>query len=416
MIRSARELSALIGAVYEAGLDPAGAAWPAVLARVRPAVGGALVVLGLERRALSYAHLHFLGADADSISRYLAYYRRLDPVIEPRLSSTAPGEMLFSDALISAEETRRTEFDADWLRPRGWGGGMGTVLLRHGSAEAVMFVARPRGHGPFPPEDVAALGLLLPHLTAAVGASLRLAEVGAAGEAACAALDRCSQALLLVDAAAGVHFANRAAEVLLRAADGLALEPARGPLGGAGRSAGRGRLRAATPAATAALRRAVADAAALAAPPHTLGEPAVPPRTAALALDRPSGYPPLAALAVPLGPSGGTRAAWADALAVGGAGAAGGPTVALFVSDPAATAGDADTPIGDRLRATYGLTPAETAVAGALARGDGLAAVAAAHDVALATVRTQAQHVYRKTGVRGQAALARLVERLAQVR
>jgi DNA-binding CsgD family transcriptional regulator len=28
-------------------------------------------------------------------------------------------------------------------------------------------------------------------------------------------------------------------------------------------------------------------------------------------------------------------------------------------------------------------------------------------------VRTQAQHVYRKTGVRGQVALARLVERLA---
>jgi DNA-binding CsgD family transcriptional regulator len=41
-------------------------------------------------------------------------------------------------------------------------------------------------------------------------------------------------------------------------------------------------------------------------------------------------------------------------------------------------------------------------VAVALAAGDGLAAVAAAHGVSLATVRTQAQHVYRKTGVRGR--------------
>ena len=416
MIRSARELSALIGAVYEAGLDPAGTAWPAVLARLAPAIGVPHAVLVMERRRFVYAHVHPFGSGPDDIAVYSAYYSRLDPAIEPRLSVAPPGAVLFSDALVAPRELRRTEFDADWLRPRDFGSGLATVLLRHGSAEAVLYAARQRRVGPFAAEDVAALGLLLPHVRAAVRASLRLAEVGAAGEAACAALDRCSQALLLVDAAAGVHLANRAAEVLLRAADGLALEPARGPLGGAGGSAGRGRLRAATPAATAALRRAVADAAALAAPPRTLGEPPVPPRPAALALERPSGNPPLAALAMPLGPSDGTRAAWTGALAVGGAGAAGGPTVALFVSDPAATAGDADTPVGDRLRATYGLTPAETAVAGALARGDGLAAVAAAHGVALATVRTQAQHVYRKTGVRGQAALARLVERLAQVR
>jgi DNA-binding CsgD family transcriptional regulator len=416
MIRSARELSALIGAVYEAGLDPAGVGWPAVLERLRPAVGGAQVVLGMERRPVSYAHLHYVGSDADSIARYLDYYWRLDPVIEPRLSSTPVGEVLFSDALISPRELGRTEFDADWLRPRGFGGGAGTVLVRHGSAEAVLFVARPRGRGPFPPEDVEALGLLLPHVTAAVRASLRLAEVGAAGDAACAVLDRCSQAILLVDGAAGVHLANHAGEALLRAADGLALEPARGPLGGALAGAARGRLRAATPATTVALRRAVAEAAALAAPPRARGEPDVPPPPAALALDRASGGPPLAALAVPLGPSGGTRAAWADALAADGAGAAGGPTVALFVSDTAAAAGDAGAFAGDRLRAAYRLTPAEAAVAVALAAGDGLAAVAAAQGVALATVRTQAQHVYRKTGVRGQAALARLVERLAQVR
>jgi DNA-binding CsgD family transcriptional regulator len=410
MVRSARELSALIGAVYEAGLDPAGAGWPAVLERLRPAVGGALVVLALERRPLSYAHLHFVGTDPDSITRYLEHYQRLDPVIEPRLSSTAPGEMLFSDALISAAETRHTEFDADWLRPRGWGGGMGTVLVRHRSADAVLFVARPRGRGPFPPRAVEMLELLVPHVAAAVRTSLRLAEVGAAGDAACAALDRCSQALLLVDAAAGVHVANRAAEALLGAADGLALEPAR-------RGGGRGRLLAATPDATAALRRAVAAAAALVAPPRTRGEPDVPPHPAALALDRPSGRPALAALAVPLGAvgtagaAGGAPAAWPAGLAPGGAGA----TVALFVSDPGAADG-AGAQVGGRLRAVFGLTPAEAAVAVTLAEGDGLAAVAAVQGVALATVRTQAQHVYRKTGVRGQAALARLVERLAQVR
>jgi DNA-binding NarL/FixJ family response regulator len=52
----------------------------------------------------------------------------------------------------------------------------------------------------------------------------------------------------------------------------------------------------------------------------------------------------------------------------------------------------------------------EAAVAVAPAGGDGLAAVAAAQGVAVATARTHAQHVYRKTGVRGQAALARLAQ------
>jgi DNA-binding CsgD family transcriptional regulator len=84
-----------------------------------------------------------------------------------------------------------------------------------------------------------------------------------------------------------------------------------------------------------------------------------------------------------------------------------GATVVVFVSDPAAPAGDGATTRA-RLRAAYRLTPAEAAVAVAVARGAGLLAVAAAHGVGLATVRTQAQQVYRKTGVRGQAALARL--------
>ena len=227
MIRSARELSALIGAVYEAGLDPAGAAWPAVLARLAPAVGVPHAVLVVERRRLTYAHVHRFGTGPEDIAAYAAYYSRLDPVFEPRLSIAPPGAVLYSDALVSPRELRRTEFDADWLRPRDHGSGLATVLVRHGSAEAVLYAARRRGVGPFPPEDVEALGLLLPHVTAAARASLRLAELADVRDATCAALDHCTQALLLVDAEARVHLANRAAEALLRAADAAMYEAKR---------------------------------------------------------------------------------------------------------------------------------------------------------------------------------------------
>jgi DNA-binding CsgD family transcriptional regulator len=236
---------------------------------------------------------------------------------------------------------------------------------------------------------------------AAVRTSVRLSELADAADVSCAALDRCRQPLVLVDGAAHVRFANRAAEALLRAADGFALEHELGDR--------RGRLRAATPTATAALRRAIATAAALAPrPERAKGDPDVPPHPTALVIDRPSGRPALAVLAVPLR---GARAVCADAVQWGGAGA----TVALFISDPIVETADADDSLRDRLRAVYRLTPAESTVAVALAEGNGLAAVATVQRVTLATVRTHAQHVYRKTGVRGQAALARLVERLAQV-
>ena len=219
-------------------------------------------------------------------------------------------------------------------------------------------------------------------------------------DAAADALGRWTDAVLLVDGQSGLHAANEAAESLLRLGDGLALEPDRG--------LGRGRLRAATPAGTAVLRRLIAAAAALAVP--RTGAPALPPRDMALALVRASGRPALAALVAPLSPACAVDTSWVAALSADVSRAA----AVLFVSDPTATAGDATALL--RLRINYGLTPAEAAIAVAVAGGQGLQAVAAAQGVALATVRTQVQHAYRKAGVRGQAALARLVERLAQVR
>jgi len=409
---SVRALSALIGAVYEAGLDPTGAGWPAVLEQLSPVIAGdGPVGLVLEHRRFEYARTHFARTDPGSVAGYLSYYGKLDPVFEPVLTGAPPGALLLSDVLMSAREFRRTEFYADWIRPHDLGSGAAAVLTRHGPAAALLYTVRPRRRGPFAPGDVEALRLLLPHLAAAVRTSLRLAELGAERDAAAAALDHWDEAVVLVDGHGRVHAANRTAETLLGTGDGLALEPARG--------LGRGRLRAATPAATAALRRLVTAAAALAVPARAgegsdHGAPVAPPPQMALALVRPSGRPALAALVAPLSPGRAAGVGWADALAPD----AGRATVAVFVSDPAVSdpAAGAGAAARERLRAAYGLTPAEAAVAVAVAGGEGLGAVAAAHGVTLATVRTQAQRVYGKTGVRGQAGLARLVERLAHVR
>ena len=404
---SARELSALIGAVHEAGLDPTGAGWPAALERLSPVIAGdGAVVLGLEHRRFEYSHTHFARTDLDSVARYQAYYGRIDPVFEPALPEAPSGALLLSDALMPVRELRRTQYYADWLQPHDFGSGAAAVLARQGSAMALLFAVRPRRRGAFTADDVETFGLLLPHVATAVRLSLRLAALGAERDAAADALDHWADAVLLVDGTACVRAANRSAEALLSAGDGLSLERARG--------FGSGQLRAATPALTAALRRLVSTAAALAvqtaARVADRSAAAPTPPNLVLALVRPSGRPPLALVAAPLSTGPAAGAAWVEDLSRASAGA----RVAVFVSDPAAVGDGATT--RERLRAVYGLTPTEAAVAAAVARGEGLLAVAAAQGVTLATVRTQAQQVYRKTGVRGQAALARLVERIAHPR
>lgn len=248
MLHSARELSDLIGAIYAAGLDPTGARWPAVLGQLSAVIaGGGSVLLGVQRRRYASARVHYVGSDPESIALYQAYYGGMDPVFESRLPHAPPGRILLGDAIVPAGAPRRAALDADWSRPRDFGAGAAAVLVRHGSAEAGLYAVRPRARGAFPLEDLEVLELLLPHLTAAVQASLRLAALGDAREAVADALDRWDEAVLLVDGALRVHATNRAADALLAAGDGLAVEPARGPSGG--------QLRAATPSATAALRR-----------------------------------------------------------------------------------------------------------------------------------------------------------------
>jgi DNA-binding CsgD family transcriptional regulator len=375
-----------------------------VLARLSPIIAGdGTVVLALERRRFDYAYTHYARIDDDSVARYQAYFAAVDPVFEPVLRHAPPGELLLSDALVPARQLRRTEFYADWLRPHAYGSGAAAAVTRCGSAQAALYAVRPRGRGPFAPRDIDALRVLLPHIAAAVRISLRLASLGAERDVAAAALDHWDEAVLVVDGLARVHAANRTAHGLLRSRDGLELEP--------GAGLGPGRLRAATATGTAALRRLIAAAAAIAiARPGAKGAEPAPPRQAALALVRPSGRPALAAYVAPLSPQGAASAPWSQSLTSDVPRAA----AIVFVAN-AAVAGDTIT-AGARLRADYRLTAAEAAVAVAVASGDGLLAVAAARGVGLATVRTQAQQVYRKTGVRGQVALARLVARLAQAR
>jgi DNA-binding CsgD family transcriptional regulator len=85
--------------------------------------------------------------------------------------------------------------------------------------------------------------------------------------------------------------------------------------------------------------------------------------------------------------------------------------ILLLLTDP--VHGRPDATLEQRLRALWGLTAAEAVVAAQTAHGAGLPEVAQVLGLAVTTARTHAQRVFAKAGLRGQAELARQVERLS---
>jgi DNA-binding CsgD family transcriptional regulator/PAS domain-containing protein len=402
---SEQGLSRLIASIYDAALDEGGEGWGSALALVGAAVGAHnSTVLGIQRESRKFSGLFRVGVEPAAATAYETHFAHCDPVLEPAIARASAGAILVTDALITRSDLVRTEFYTDWLRPRGAHSGLCAVLLLEGTARALLYLARERADGPFGREDLRLVSLLAPHVRRACQVAVRLAA-GAGGPPLGAAIERLLDPLLVVDALAQVTFANPAAEALLATRDGLWTNRSGGER--------RGRLRAATPTATAALRRLVAGAAGAAGAgdshARTGREAVLGPHSSGgvLVLPRPSMRPALLLVVAPLpAPIGARGSAFAALVPAGGQGAA-----LVSIVDPARTPSQAglEPVVGRYLCAQYALTATEAAVALDIVAGDGLEAVAAGRQVTLATVRTQARHIYLKTGVRGQVGLSQLV-------
>ena len=402
---SDRTWSRLIASIYDAALDGSAAGWSPALALLGEAVGARnSVVLAVQRERLNFTGIFQVGVDAAAAAAYETHFAHCDPVLEPAIARSATGAVLVTDALITRSALVCTEFYADWLRPRGAHSGLCEVLLREGSARALLYLGRDRADGPFERDDLQRVSLLTPHVQRACQVAVRLAAASGAASLD-AAMHRLLDPLLVVDARARVTFADPAAEALLATGDGLTIDRSC--------SGGHGQLRAATPNATALLRRLVAGAASAAGRGARDGAGAVfgaDDSGGTLVLRRPSKRPALLVLVAPLpAPTRASGSAFA-ALAPGGdQGAA-----LVSVVDPTRTQPQAglEPVIRRYLRLQYALTATEAAVAIDLVAGDGVAAVAARRQVTVATVRSQARHIYQKTDVRGQVGLSQLVSGL----
>ena len=367
----------LVDTVYEAGEDPA--LWNGFLARLG-ALTGSRVYWGLAGYDLvANQKLSILSAnfDPDSVASYEAYYSELNPWL-PHTMRRAAGSVVTGRDVLDEADLLRTEFYNDWLLPQGDISRGAAGVLFNDSMRAVVLAANVsrRDNEETEKEVQRLIGLLTPHVQRALGMNRSLAagKAGPGPEAGAAAFHLSSDG--------AVVSANAAATALLAGASALTLGY-------------RGVLRVGDRLAQQRLERALGAI--------TAGR--FDPQEASFVIRRADGRP-LAAEINPVIRDAGDPPMQGDC-AIGQILSLALPVAMLTVTDPW---------MQNHLRRSafashYGLTTAETELAGALVTGRSLAEIADDRQVSPFTIKNQLRSLFAKTGTSRQGELIALIVR-----
>jgi DNA-binding CsgD family transcriptional regulator/PAS domain-containing protein len=368
-MRETERLSALIGDIYDAALDPT--LWVNVLRKAREFIGGSAIALSWKDAVAKRGGCHFDEGNLVPPYRQLYFdrYVKLDPCTTGQFFAEI-GEPIATADLIPYEEFLQTRFYKEWVQPQGLVDGAMAVLEKSSTNFSFLALFRHQRDGRFDDEARRRMRLVVPHFRRAVliGRVIDLAKAEAASLAD--TLDGIRAGMFLFDATGRIVHANGAGHVMLDAGDVL--------------HAKAGRLAVNDPSA----RQALADTFA------TAGN-----GDAALGIE---------GVSVPLVARGGARyAAHVLPLTSGArrrAAASYAAVAALFVHKAAL---DAPSP-PEVIAKAYKLTPMELRVLLAVVEVGGVPEVAEALGSAETTVRTHLQQTYRKTRTNRQADLVKL--------
>ena len=359
-----QDFDRLVGQVYDAAVEPG--RWPQALEKLSDFLDGAATKLTFQnvKTLHSEAKSVRMAPEADLV--YSRYYATINVFLQ-RIAKTRAGTLIPVWNLLPRNVYQRSEFYNDFCRPNDMCHPIGVVLVNEPGARVVFTCRSARAAGEFEPEHLERLSRIAPHLVRAAGVSLRLSRAEIDKTANAEALDRVAQGVLIVATNGEILFANRSAESLLAEADGIKAE--------------QNLLRANNLVDTAQFQRLIGTAA-----------ERLDAAGGVMTVQRPLPRRPLSVLVAPLN----IESTWFMM---------GRPAAIVFVVDP-----DSAPPTAEgQLRNLYRLTPAEAAVAMAIARGAGLQAAADELHISLTTARTHLQHVFEKTETRRQAELVRLV-------
>jgi DNA-binding CsgD family transcriptional regulator len=362
-------MAALIGQLYEAATDET--LWTGITGRIAAAFNSSSAVVKLQgpgrfQLVETTENLRV----TETLQGWADEWHLRDLWVE-RSAAAGVNHIVTSDELVTPEEQQRSGFYQDWLRHLDIHHMVGAVFPAGDGTLGVLGVHRPEGAGAYDDGDRQNMALLLPHLQRAMQLGQRLADARRGEAASLAALDRLDSGVLTINANATILHANAEATRILRDAKEIFIIA--------------GRLAAFQPALhdrlSAMLNSALETA-------H--GRPAGAP--AALLIPRPVRLPLTLAVA-PLMPASQTLFATSQ------------PRALVFLRDPERTL-DAQ-----HLRALFGMTATEAAIAAELAAGRALEEIAQRHGIGLGTVRWHLKRILLKTGTSRQGQAVALLAR-----
>jgi DNA-binding CsgD family transcriptional regulator/PAS domain-containing protein len=365
-----QRLSALIGEIYDAALDPA--RWVDALGRTRAFIGGWAVALSWKDAVAKQGGCYFVEGDQDPYYRQLYFdkYIRIDPFTTTQFVVEVEEPKSFLD-VMTYDEWIQTRLYKEWARPQGIVDALMCLIDRTVTSVGFLVLFRNERDGFVDEKTRERARLVIPHIRRAtlIGKVIDLNKAEAASLAD--TLDSISAGMFLVDASGRIVHANVAGHLMLKAASVI--------------RAAAGCLVANDPAADRMLGEAFSTAGD--------GDAAVGIKGIAVPLIARDGEHYVAHV-LPL-TSGVRRQAGASYAAV----------AAVFVHKAAL-----DTPSPPQAIAkAYRLTPMELRVLLAIVEVGGVPEVAEALGIAESTVKTHLHQTYQKTGVNRQADLVKLV-------
>jgi DNA-binding CsgD family transcriptional regulator/PAS domain-containing protein len=360
------ELSAVIGDIYDAAIDPA--LWKRALGSICTFVGGDSAALFWHDSATQRSEvLHLFNEDPHYTRLYFEKYLTMNPVF-PAATFMEAGHVHTVNDIIPQDELEKTRFYKEWVEPQGIMDVIAVNLEKGTTSSSLLNI---RTGALADAEARRRLALLVPHVQRAVSIG-RLFDQGKAAETALATtLDHVEAAVLLVDADGAIAFANEPAKAML--AEGTMIRLA-------------GNALRAVSAETDRILRDVFESA-------RSGDASVGVRGVAVPLTA-SSQERWFAHVLPL-TSGNRRQAGLAYAAV----------AAIFIRK---TVPDAPPPL-EAIAKLYKLTASEVRVLDAVLKVNGVKAMAEILGVSQATVKTHLHNVFRKTGTKRQSDLVKLL-------
>ena len=312
--------------------------------------------------------LHYSEIPPAKAKEYEQYYSKIS-LSNINRRHMGVGSIFTQEKMPNFAEHIRSEAYNDFFAPHGWHHLMHTTILVTAEMSIGFFVRRADRYGSFGQGDFDKFRALFPHVRQTMRMRARLADAEARTRGLEAVLDQLSFGATIFDRTGRVQFANRSANAILHARDGLGLTR-------------EGRLQAAARSETAALEGCIGAVATGSTAERTL------------AISRPSGRPSYGLTVCPPPRSGGARQSGIAAL--------------LFITDPDSL----PQPTGELLGAIFGLSPAEQRVALALCSGMRPQEVASALALSENTVKSHLKTVFLKSGTDSQAGFRQIVAKM----